>query len=78
MQEWATCLATIGFQRVQQSAQEKIVGMAFAKVCPSKEVHESWQTAQGRAKWIREMMATSHADDGLRITADDARDQADL
>ncbi|CBZ34320.1 hypothetical protein, conserved [Leishmania donovani] len=78
MSEWTTCLASIGFQRVQQSIQEKLVGMSFAKVSPSAEVRRSWATAEGRAAWIESLMASSAALEGLRITADDARSRADI
>jgi 25S rRNA (adenine2142-N1)-methyltransferase len=78
MKEWADCLSTIGFQRVQQSTQEKIVGMAFAKASASKEEHDSWETAEGRASWIRAMMATEAASRGLRIMADDVHGKTDI
>ncbi|KPA83900.1 HUS1 protein putative (HUS1) [Leptomonas pyrrhocoris] len=78
VQEWTACLSTIGLLRVQQSTQEKVVGMAFVKVCPSKEVHDRWKTAEGRNSWIRAMMTTVAAENGLRITADDAQTQADV
>ncbi|CAG9574328.1 conserved hypothetical protein [Leishmania major strain Friedlin] len=78
MSEWTACLASIGFQRVQQSIQEKLVGMSFAKVSPSAEVRRSWATAEGRAAWIESLMTSSAALEGLRITADDARSCADI
>ncbi|GET88773.1 hypothetical protein, conserved [Leishmania tarentolae] len=78
MSEWTTCLASIGFQRVQQSIQEKLVGMSFAKVSPSAEVRWSWATAEGRAAWIDSLMSSSAGQEGLRITADDARSRADI
>ncbi|CBZ27260.1 conserved hypothetical protein [Leishmania mexicana MHOM/GT/2001/U1103] len=78
MSEWTACLASIGFQRVQQSIQEKLVGMSFAKVSPSAEVRRSWATVEGRAAWIESLMTSSAALEGLRITADDARSRADI
>ncbi|KAG5478716.1 hypothetical protein LSCM1_06120 [Leishmania martiniquensis] len=78
MNEWMTCLASIGFQRVQQSIQEKLVGMSFAKVSPSAEVRRSLATAEGRAAWIESLMSSSAALEGLRITADDANSRADI
>ncbi|KAK7198127.1 putative methyltransferase BTM2 [Novymonas esmeraldas] len=78
MAEWTACLATVGLQRVQQSIQEKIVGMSFVKVSPSAAVRQSVATAEGRAAWVDAMMASAAAAKGLRITADDAQDRADL
>ncbi|CAM36625.1 conserved hypothetical protein [Leishmania braziliensis MHOM/BR/75/M2904] len=78
MNEWTVCLASIGFQRVQQSIQGKLVGMSFAKVSPSAEVRRSWVTAEGRAAWIESLMTSSAALEGLRITADDAKGCADI
>lgn len=78
VQEWVACLAAIGFHRVQQSTQEKIVGMAFAKASPSEAVRASWRTAEGRAAWVRSMMATAAAESGLRITADDTHERAEI
>ncbi|KAG5504431.1 hypothetical protein JKF63_04883 [Porcisia hertigi] len=78
MDEWSACLASIGFQRVQQSIQEKIVGISFAKVSRSAEVRQSWATAEGRAAWIESLMTSSVALEGLRITADDAKSRGVL
>ncbi|KAG5478938.1 hypothetical protein CUR178_05519 [Leishmania enriettii] len=78
MSEWMACLVSIGFQRVQQSIREKLVGMSFAKVSPSAEVRRSWATAEGRAAWIESLMSSSAALEGLRITADDAKSRVDI
>ncbi|KAG5478520.1 hypothetical protein LSCM4_04753 [Leishmania orientalis] len=78
MDEWMACLVSIGFQRVQQSIREKLVGMSFAKVSPSAEVRRSWATAEGRAAWIESLMSSSAALEGLRITADDAKSRVDI
>jgi hypothetical protein len=52
--------------------------MAFAKASASKEEHDSWETAEGRASWIRAMMATEAASRGLRIMADDVHGKTDI